>query len=70
MLERKAYPHSLQIKGVFVVRKLGRVVRGSRCVRDEGVEVKLRVVYVRLEFGQVFMRTEIGSEENRKGERD
>lgn len=36
----------------------------------KGLEVKLRVVYLRLEFGQVFMRTKIGSEKNRKGERD
>lgn len=70
MPERKVYPPFLQIKGVFVVRKLGREVRGSRCGREEGVEVKLKVVYLRLEFGQVFMRTEIGSEKSRKGERD
>lgn len=30
----------------------------------------MRVLYLRLEFGQVFMRTEIGSEKNRNGESD
>lgn len=67
MLE--SLPPSLQIKGLLVVRKLEGEVRGGRCGRDEGVEVKLRVVPLQLEFEQVFMRTEIGSEKKTERER-
>lgn len=48
----KIYPHKRE-RLPSLVKELG----GVRCDGDEGVEVKLRAVYLRLEFGQVFMKT-------------
>lgn len=48
----KIYPHKRECLPLLV-KKLG----GVRCDGDEGVDVNLRAVYLRLEFGQVFMKT-------------